>query len=153
MSCNVVRCRSMSLNGAQWQAMSLSGAKFRSVSLNGAPRRSMTLNDARCSMALNVTQCLSMSRKVAKNTPALRARGLHTRERRSSVIRAAGDSVPKLLGSDVYATIRILPTKTNIATNVPTKTNNDRCSKCSNHNKHRFSKCHNENKNRFCKCR
>ena len=27
-----------------------------------------------------------------KNTPALRARGLHTRERRSSVIRAAGDS-------------------------------------------------------------
>ena len=27
-----------------------------------------------------------------KNTPALRARGLHTRERRSTVIRAAGDS-------------------------------------------------------------
>ena len=39
-----------------------------------------------------------------KNTPALRARGLHTRERRSSVIRAAGDSLSRLFGSDVYAT-------------------------------------------------
>ena len=33
-----------------------------------------------------------------KNTPALRARGLHTRERRSSVIRAAGDLLSPLFG-------------------------------------------------------
>ena len=105
-SLRAAQCRSMTVSVAQCRARSLSVAKFRSVSLNAAPRRSMTLNDARCSMALNVTQCLSMSRKVAKNTPALRARGLHTRERRSSVIRAAVDSVSKLLGSDVYATIR-----------------------------------------------
>ena len=39
-----------------------------------------------------------------KNTPALRARGLHTRERRSSVIRAAGDLLSPLFGCSVYAT-------------------------------------------------
>ena len=43
-----------------------------------------------CFYVCNPKNCLNCVNCL--NTPALRARGLHTRERRSTVIRAAGDS-------------------------------------------------------------